>query len=590
MILYNVKKNSLPSVFSHKGKVLKESNIIANEFNQYFTDIGPSLTNQINTNHNFKEYLHSPADSRLILQSIDEHKFMKIIEHLKNKTSTGTDGISNKLITTAKNELIKPLTIIINQMLHTGIFPEPLKISKVVPLYKANDQMLLSNYRPIAWLPSLSKIFEYVLLEQLTNHFVENNLLSPHQYGFRAKHSTELAALNIVDNLTYKLDSGLIPINIYLDLSKAFDTLLHDILLDKMSYYGVNGVAYDLLRSYLTQRQQIVEFDGFLSKSLEIKTGVPQGSVLGPFLFSIYINDLPVSTNLFKMIMYADDTSLFCDINNIQNPEITLNAELLKITDWLAANKLSLNASNTKFMVFHSDKKIVRYPKLFINDVKIERVDCFNFLGLQLNHNLKWNKHISHVSLKITKITGLLHKLKLKFPTSILKSIYNTLLLPHINYCILTWGSQIDKLHKLQKRAIRNVTKSDYRAHTEPLCKEHNLLKVHDIYYLAVLKFYSKLVNNNLPHYFSSFTPQFSAGQQNYNLRNPTMQLPRIKHEFPKQSLRYKLITTLNITPNETIEVAKTQSQQNLINLARANIVNGYSATCNLLICNVCTK
>ena len=136
-------------------------------------------------------------------------------------------------------------------MLHTGIFPEPLKISKVVPLYKANDQMLLSNYRPIALLPSLSKIFEYVLLEQLTSYFVENNLLSPHQYGFRAKHSTELAALNIVDNLTYKLDSGLIPMNIYLDLSKAFDTLLHDILLDKMSYYCVNGVAYNLLRSYL---------------------------------------------------------------------------------------------------------------------------------------------------------------------------------------------------------------------------------------------------------------------------------------------------------------------------------------------------
>ena len=137
-------------------------------------------------------------------------------------------------------------------MLHTGIFPEPLKISKVVPLYKAINQMLLSNYRPIALLPSLSKIFEYVF-EQLTNYFVENNLLSPHQYGFRAKHSTELAALNIVDNLTYKLDSGLIPINIYRDLSKAFDTLLHDILLDKMSYYGVNGVAYNLLRSYLTQ-------------------------------------------------------------------------------------------------------------------------------------------------------------------------------------------------------------------------------------------------------------------------------------------------------------------------------------------------
>ena len=135
------------------------------------------------------------------------------------------------------------------------------------------------------------------------------------------------------------------------------------------------------------------------------------------FLFSIYINDLPVSTNIFKIIMYVDDTTLFCDINNIQNLEITLNVELLKIT-------LQLQAK----LFFYSDKKIVMYPKLLINDVEIERVDCFNFLGLQLNHNMKWNKHISHVSLKITKITGLFHKLKLEFPTSILKSIYNTLL------------------------------------------------------------------------------------------------------------------------------------------------------------------
>ena len=239
--------------------------------------------------------------------------------------------------------------------------------------------------------------------------------------------------------------------------------------------------------------------------------------------------------------MYADDTTLFCDINSIPDVEHSLNAELSKITDWLAANKLSLNANKTKFMVFHSDKKTVRYPKLHINATEIDRTDHFNSLGLQLNHNLKWNTHINYVSLKISKVTGLLYKLKSVYPSAKLKSIYNTLVLPNINNCILSWGSKIDKIHLLQKRAIRNILKSKIRAHIEPLFKEHNLLKVQDIYYIAVLKFYFKSVNNRLPYYFNNFTPQFSAGHQLYNFRNPTKLLPKIKHKFPRQSLRYRL-------------------------------------------------
>ena len=289
-------------------------------------------------------------------------------------------------------------------MLYSRIFPEQLKVSKIIPLHKANDKLLLTNYRPIALLPSISKIFEYILLEQLTNHFIENKLLSPQQYGFRTKHSTELGALNLVDHLTYKLDNGIIPINIYIDLSKAFDTLIHRILLDKLSYYGINGVAKKLLQSYLSHRHQVVDFNGSTSDILEIKTGVPQGSVLGPFLFSVYINDLPLCTDKFNMIMYADDTTLFCDINGNPADEHVLNTELCKITDWLSANKLSLNVNKTKCMVFHSDKKKILYLKLFFDAIEIERVDYFYFLGLQLNHTLKWNNQLSCVSLKFQKL------------------------------------------------------------------------------------------------------------------------------------------------------------------------------------------
>ena len=360
--------------------------------------------------------------------------------------------------------------------------------------------------------------------------------------------------------------------------------------MDKLSYYGINGVAKNLLQSYLSHRHQVVDFNGSTSDTLEIKIGVSQGSVLGPFLFSVYINDLPSCTDKFNMIMYADDTTLFCDINGNPADEHVLNTELCKITDWLSANKLSLNVNKTKCMVFHSDKKKMLYPKLFIDAIEIERVDYFNFLGLQLNHTLKWNNQLSCVSLKISKITGLLHKLKSEYPTSILKSIYNTLILPNISYCILSWGSQIDKIFLLQKRAIRNISKSNFRAHTEPLFKEHNLLKVHDIYHMAILKFYSKLVNDNLPSYFESFTPQFSAGHQHYNFRNPSRLLPKIKHEFPRQSLRYKLISSLNETSNELLEMAKTLSQKNFMNFVRNEILTGYRYTCELLICHVCKR
>jgi hypothetical protein len=202
----------------------------------------------------------------------------------------------------------------------TGIFPNKLKIAKVIPLYKKGDDSIFDIYRPISILPSISKVFERTMFNQLHEYFYKNKLYYSSQYGFREKHSTELAALELVDRITNEMDNNAIPINIYLDLSKAFDTLDHNILLNKLKYYGINGTSLELCKNYLINRKQYVIIDNIKSDEAFISTGVPQGSILGPLLFIIYMNDIIFASDIFKFIIYADDTTLFSTLKDFGPP------------------------------------------------------------------------------------------------------------------------------------------------------------------------------------------------------------------------------------------------------------------------------
>ena len=410
----NKRKHDMLSLFTHEGRDLVDSTEIANAFNTYFANIGKNLSSQIDQNNviaDSKQYLTSPTRETLKFECITKDYTIKAIDNLENKNSSGHDGISNTLLKTIKNDISQSLTIIINQMLTTGIFPDAFKLSKVIPLFKKGDSSLLVNYRPISLLPTISKVFGRVIHDQMYEYFNQFNLLAEQQYGFRKQHSTEYAAIKLIDHVSKEMEAGKTPTSVYIDLSKAFDTLTFEVLLYKLKYYGVTDTAFDLLKSYLTNRKQYVVFDGCQSEHVEIYTGVPQGSILGPLFFSIYINDLITVSDRLNFLMYADDTTIYFNLEDFDNltKETDINRELEKVNIWLKLNKLSLNTQKTKLMLFHRKQKHLDEINVVINGIEIELVPSFNYLGIMLDENLSWKSHIEMVGNKISKVTGILY-------------------------------------------------------------------------------------------------------------------------------------------------------------------------------------
>ena len=408
----NIVKSNLNTIFTLDGKETSDPFEIANKFCDYFTNLGPSLAKKIPiTSTSAASFLSGDFLNTIFLDPVDENEVKSTTLAFPAGKATGYDNISQSSIKMCIGLISRPLTHIINLSFSFHLEQNLLIIARVVLLYKADDRSIVSNYRPISILPAFSKILEKVFYKRLLNYLNKYDILCNNQYGFRKGHSTSLALVDLYDKISEAIDKKEVAVGVFLDLSKAFDTVNHDILFKKLKHYGVRGIALSWIKSYFSDQQQFVQLNNARSVLRPITCGVPQGSILGPLLFLIYINDICNVSVIAKLILFADDTNLFFSHPNPAYLVHEINQELNKFSFWFRANKLSLNLDKTKFVIFRPRQKPQQMVfKILLDNSEIKQVNEVVFLGVIVDEHLTWKSHISYVSNKISKSIGIIRK------------------------------------------------------------------------------------------------------------------------------------------------------------------------------------
>lgn len=469
--------NCIEMLQTDKG-IIKSPAAIGNAFNRFFCNIGHDLAKKLpTTSNNFTDYMKTANINSIFVEPVTKTEILYIIGKLKNKKSSGHDCIHVSLIKENKELFSEPLEILYNLSLTTGQVPDKLKIAKVIPLFKGGDKSVISNYRPISILSVFNKILEKLVYNRVYNFLHKCNSLYNYQFGFRKNYSTSLALLDTLDSCYTNLDSKKYVIGIYLDVAKAFDSVDHNILLHKLYSYGIRGVMHDWFRNYLTNRQLYTVVNNHSSDYTTMTCGIPQGSVLGPLLFLIYINDIhkSVTDSDCNLKLFADDTNLFISGSDLTMLQTRANYNLSKLINWFHVNKLSVNADKTCYTVFAPKGKLCQnYAfSLFVSGKKLTKVSCCKYLGVYIDEHLKFDIHIDNICKKIIKFAGIFYKLRCVLSLNVLRKLYFAFVYPHLLYGVEVYAntckSYLLKLQTLNNKILRILLNKNFDSPSKQL-------------------------------------------------------------------------------------------------------------------------